>query len=45
MSGAGGAGAVVGTAIETTWSGTVTDEQQPKPPYKVGVALALVTFL
>ncbi|PLS31948.1 MFS transporter [Bifidobacterium margollesii] len=31
--------------METGWSGTITDEQQPKPPYKVGVALALVTFL
>ncbi|MEE8737791.1 MAG: MFS transporter [Bifidobacterium sp.] len=28
-----------------TWSGTVSDAEQPKPPYKVGMALALVTFL
>lgn len=27
------------------WSGTVTDREQPNPPYKVGFALALVTFL
>lgn len=33
------------TVAKKAWSGTVTDEEQPKPPYRVGVALALVSFL
>ena len=33
------------TVTKKAWSGTVTDEEQPKPPYRVGVALALVSFL
>lgn len=35
----------VAGASNSTWTGTVQDSEQPKPPYKVGVALALVTFL
>ena len=31
--------------VKKAWSGTVIDEEQPKPPYRVGVALALVSFL
>ena len=33
------------TVVKKAWSGTVIDEEQPKPPYRVGVALALVSFL
>lgn len=33
------------TVARRTWSGTVSDEEQLRPPYRVGVALALVTFL
>ncbi|MCI1676092.1 MAG: MFS transporter [Ancrocorticia sp.] len=31
--------------VSSAWCGTIANDQQPRPPYRVGVALALGTFL